>query len=138
MGSGYDDARCPPAGPPVLPWSGDQGRSSVVTRAHEEAVMLGWVENIEKATLENKNFRNVVFTGKHAQVVLMRLAAGEAIGWEMHPAVDQFFRVEKGKVRIDLGAGKDKIDEAHGAGIGFAFVIPAGTYHNVTNVGKKS
>ena len=100
--------------------------------------MLGWVENIEKATLENKNFRKVVFTGKHAQVVLMRLAAGEEIGWEVHSKIDQFFRVEKGKVRLDLGAGKDKIDETHAAGIGFAFVIPAGTYHNVTNVGKKS
>jgi mannose-6-phosphate isomerase-like protein (cupin superfamily) len=100
--------------------------------------MLGWVENIEKATLGNKNFRKVVFTGKHAQVVLMRLAAGEEIGWEMHPAVDQFFRVEKGKVRLDLGAGKDKIDETKVARVGDAFVIPAGTYHNVTSVGKKS
>lgn len=100
--------------------------------------MLGWVENIEKATLENKNFRKVEFTGEHAQVVLMRLAQGEEIGWEVHPAIDQFFRVEKGKVRIDLGAGKDKVDETHAATIGWAFVIPAGTYHNVTNVGKKS
>ncbi len=100
--------------------------------------MLGWVKNIEKAALENKNFRKVVFTGKYAQVVLMRLVAGEEIGWEVHPAIDQFFRVEKGKVRLDLGAGKDKVDETHSARIGDGFVIPAGTYHNVTNIGKKS
>ncbi len=100
--------------------------------------MLGWVKNIEKITLGNKNFRKVVFTGKYAQVVLMRLAVGEEIGWEVHAKVDQFFRVEQGKVRLDLGVGKDAVDESHTAKNAWAFVIPAGTWHNVTNIGNKT
>lgn len=100
--------------------------------------MLGWVKNIEKISLKNKNFRKVVFTGKHAQVVLMKLLPGEEIGWEVHTTIDQFFRLEQGKVRLDLGAGKDAVDESHEAKNAWAFVVPAGTFHNVTNIGKKT
>ncbi|MCJ7827003.1 MAG: cupin domain-containing protein [Demequinaceae bacterium] len=99
--------------------------------------MLGWVKNIEKISLKNKNFRKVVFTGKHAQVVLMRLAPGEEIGWEAHPKVDQFFRLEQGKVRLDLGTKNGVADESHEAKDAWAFVVPAGVFHNVTNVGEK-
>ena len=100
--------------------------------------MFGWVEDIEKATLENKNFREVVFTGKHAQVVLMKLLPGEEIGWESHPTVDQFFRLEQGKVRLDLGKKKGVAVESHEAKNAWAFVVPAGTFHNVTNIGSKA
>lgn len=99
--------------------------------------MLGWVKNIEKATLKNKNFRAVEFTGKHAQVVLMRLAPGEEIGWEAHPEVDQFFRLEQGRVRLDLGTASGVAEESHEAKNAWAFVIPAGVFHNVTNIGQK-
>ena len=92
--------------------------------------MLGWVQDIEKTTEANEYFRAVVFTAKHSQVVLMSLAPGEEIGWEVHRGIDQFFRVEEGEVRLDLGEGKDKVDEKHIAWMQLlAFVIPSGTVH---------
>ncbi len=59
--------------------------------------MKGYVDDIEKITEENTNFRKVVYTGNHLQLVVMSLKPGEDIGEEVHPKVDQFFRVEEGK-----------------------------------------
>jgi len=95
--------------------------------------MTGYVGPIEKQTLKNKYFRQVLFTGKHAQLVVMCLKPGEEIGNEVHPNVDQFFRIEKGEVKFVLN-GK----EEHLARDGDAVVIPAGTYHNVINTSKKA
>jgi mannose-6-phosphate isomerase-like protein (cupin superfamily) len=89
----------------------------------------GYITNIEKETLKNENFRKVLFTGPHSQLVVMRLKAGESIGKEVHD-VDQFFRVEKGNGKLELNGKAFNIREA------FAFVIPAGTEHNVVNTGK--
>jgi len=89
--------------------------------------MLGYVGSIEKKTLQNTNFREVVFTGKHAQLVVMSLGPGEDIGIEVHAGVDQFFRVEEGEAKFVL-AGKDHLVHA-----GDAVVVPAGTRHNVVN-----
>lgn len=90
--------------------------------------MTGYVGHIEKATLKNGYFRKVLFTGKHAQLVVMCLQPGEEIGNEVHKTVDQFFRIEEGKARFVLN-GK----EVHLARAGDAVVVPAGTYHNVIN-----
>jgi mannose-6-phosphate isomerase-like protein (cupin superfamily) len=89
--------------------------------------MKGFVQNIEESTLENNNFRKVLYTGKHSQLVLMTLKPNEEIGMEVHPDNDQFFRFEKGtgKVIID-GHNYDVSD-------GFAVVVPAGAQHNVIN-----
>ena len=64
--------------------------------------MVGYVDNIEKLTLENENFRQVLFTGKYSQLVLMSLLTNEEIGLEVHNNVDQFFRVEAGKMGLQL------------------------------------
>jgi mannose-6-phosphate isomerase-like protein (cupin superfamily) len=90
--------------------------------------MTGYVGPIEKTTEENDYFRRVLFTGKHSQLVVMCLQPGEEIGNEVHPTVDQFFRIEKGRAKFVFG-GK----EAHLVGAGGAVVVPAGTYHNVIN-----
>ncbi len=95
--------------------------------------MTGYFGSIEKQTLRNGYFRQVLFTGKHAQLVVMSLAAGEEIGNEVHPGVDQFFRIEKGRVRFVLDNGK----ETHVAKNGDAVIVPAGTWHNVINASKK-
>ena len=89
--------------------------------------MKGFVLNIEKDTLENGNFRKVLYTGKHSQLVLMCLKPKEEIGMEVHADNDQFFRFESGvgKVIID-GNNYDVAD-------GFAVVIPAGAQHNIIN-----
>ena len=90
-------------------------------------IMKGFRSNIEKDTLENGNFRKVLYTGKHSQLVLMSLRPNEEIGMEVHTDNDQFFRFEKGQ-------GKCVIDgNEYAVGDGVAIVIPAGAQHNIIN-----
>ena len=95
--------------------------------------MTGYVGPIEQTTLENGYFRQVLFTGKHAQLVVMCLQAGEEIGNEVHPNVDQFFRIEEGAARFVLNGTEEHVVENGGA-----VVVPAGTYHNVINTSATS
>jgi mannose-6-phosphate isomerase-like protein (cupin superfamily) len=89
--------------------------------------MKGFNANIEKEALENKNFRKVLYTGKHSQLVLMSLKPNEEIGMEIHPDNDQFFRFEKGE-------GKCVIDgNEYILGDGSVIVVPAGAEHNIIN-----
>lgn len=90
----------------------------------------GYKNNIEKLTLENDNFRKILYTGAHSQLVLMSLLPGEEIGMEIHDNNDQFFRFEKGegKVLID---GNEYI-----VGDGDAVVVPSGAKHNVMNISQ--
>ncbi len=89
--------------------------------------MKGFHSNIEKNTLENTNFRKVLYTGKHSQLVLMNLKPKEEIGMEVHENNDQFFRFEQ-------GSGKCVIDDnEYEISNGTAIVIPAGAKHNIIN-----
>jgi mannose-6-phosphate isomerase-like protein (cupin superfamily) len=97
--------------------------------------MIGWVGNIESSTTENTNFRTVVFTGRHEQLTLMRLAPGEDIGREMHPDVDQFLRVEEGHGRVEFGTAETRIDETYDVEDGWAIIVPAGVWHDLVNTG---
>ena len=90
--------------------------------------MNGYFGSIEQITLKNKYFRQVLFTGKYSQLVVMCLQPSEEIGNEVHPSVDQFFRIEEGNAKFVLD-GK----EEHLVHDGDAVVVPAGTYHNVIN-----
>ena len=98
--------------------------------------MLGWIDEIEKLTLENTNFRTVAYTGEHTQLTLMRLAPGEEIGWERHGNIDQFLRLEQGKARVEFGRTEDAVDETHEVAGDWAFIVPAGVWHNVVNIGE--
>ncbi len=91
--------------------------------------MTGYVGPIEKLTVENNYFRQVLFTGEHMQLVLMCLQGGEEIGNEVHETVDQFFRIEEGKAKFVFNN-----EEEHVVGDGDAVIVPAGTWHNVINV----
>jgi len=93
--------------------------------------MTGYVGPIEKQTVENEFFRKVLFTGRHAQLVVMCLQPGEEIGNEVHDNVDQFFRIEEGEALIIFNN-----TEKHTAKDGDAVIVPAGTYHNVINASK--
>lgn len=94
--------------------------------------MKGFNLNIEKETLANDNYRKVVYTSKHSQLVLMSLKPKEEIGMEIHPDNDQFFRFES-------GTGKCVIDgNEYEVGDGSAIVVPAGAEHNVINVSSDS
>ena len=97
--------------------------------------MFGWVGDIEGQTLENQEFRRVLFTGEHAQLTVMRLGPGEDIGWEAHPHLDQFIRIEAGSGRVEFGRTADRVEETHDVEADWALVIPAGLWHNVVNTG---
>lgn len=92
--------------------------------------MVGHVTNIERDTLENEDYRRVLFTGPNLQLVLMTLQPGEEIGLETHDEHDQFIRIEAGSgvARLD--------DEEHELADGVTVVIPAGVRHNVVNTSK--
>ena len=98
--------------------------------------MIGWIGDIEDVTKGNENFRTVLFTGEHAQLTVMRLAAGEEIGRELHADRDQFLRVEEGQARVELGGTEETVDETHDVGEDWAIVVPAGVWHNVVNTGS--
>src|ERR1017187_804500 len=91
----------------------------------ETETMTGYVGAIEKQTLENTYFRQVLFTAQHAQLVMMCLQPGEEIGDEGTPRVDDFFRNERGRPKFVLKE-KEKHRGHEGDGVG----VPAGTYHN--------
>jgi mannose-6-phosphate isomerase-like protein (cupin superfamily) len=93
--------------------------------------MIEYVGSIEKETLENTYFRQVLFTGKHTQLVVMSLQPGEDIGDEVHWGVDQFFRIEQGEARFVFSEKQVRL-----AREGDAVIVPAGTYHNVINASK--
>jgi mannose-6-phosphate isomerase-like protein (cupin superfamily) len=97
--------------------------------------MLGWVADVEQATLDNTNFRTVLFTGAHTQLTVMCLQPGEEIGWEAHHDIDQFLRVEQGTGRAEFGASEDGVDETHDVEDDWAIIVPAGVWHNVVNTG---
>jgi len=94
--------------------------------------MKGFVEDIEDLTEDNNDFRRVLYTGKHLQLVLMALKPGEEIGEEVHPDHDQFFRVEKGKGEVWIDGERTQIKSDD------AILVPAGAKHNVINTGGKS
>lgn len=90
--------------------------------------MKGFFADIEQKTRENNNFRQVLYTGKHAQLVLMSLAPGSEIGAEVHSENDQFFRFEQGQGKVVID-GNEYI-----VGDGSAVIVPAGAEHNVINI----
>jgi mannose-6-phosphate isomerase-like protein (cupin superfamily) len=97
--------------------------------------MLGWIADIERATLDDDTFRTALFTGEHTQLTVMRLAPGEDIGLEAHDDHDQFLRIEQGSARVELGRSEEPIDETHDVADDWAVIIPAGVWHNVVNTG---
>ncbi len=92
--------------------------------------MTGYVGKIEKQTLKNNYFRQVLFTGKKAQLVVMCLQRGEEIGNEVHRKVDQFFRIEQGEAKFVFK------NEEYVVSDGDAVIVPAGAFHNVINTGR--
>lgn len=89
--------------------------------------MVGFHTNIEEATLDNNNFRKVLFTAPHSQLVLMSLLPSEEIGMEVHPEIDQFFRFEAGEGKAVLNGEESSLKD------GDVVIVPAGTNHNIIN-----
>ena len=96
-----------------------------------------FVINIEEATKQNNNFRLALWTGRHLQLTLMSINVGEDIGLEMHPNLDQFIRIEEGLGLVQMGDRKDRLDFQSSVCDDYVFVIPAGKWHNLINMGNK-
>ena len=94
-----------------------------------------FVVNINEATKQNNTYRTALWTGTHLQVTLMSLNVGEDIGLEIHPDVDQFLRIEQGQGVVQMGKSKDNLNIERHVYDDFAIMIPAGTWHNLTNTG---
>ncbi len=89
--------------------------------------MKGFNTNIEKDTLANDNFRKVLYTGKHSQLVLMSLKPNEEIGMEVHEENDQFFRFEKGLGKAIIDGNEYEITD------GSVIIVPSDAQHNIIN-----
>ena len=89
--------------------------------------MSGYVTNIERETLDNEDYRRVLFTGPNTQLVLMAIAPGQDIGQETHTGHDQFIRIESGSGYAQLDGKRHELRD------GSAVVIPSGTEHNIVN-----
>ena len=93
--------------------------------------MKGYCDNIDKRTVENDDFRRVLYTGHNLQLVLMTLRPGEEIGEEVHEDRDQFFRFEAGSGAVCIDGVENKVEED------FAVIVPQGARHNVKNTGSE-
>jgi len=112
--------------------------------AHEEATMNAtpgdggpypYTVDIEQATLDNENYRTTVWTGKYLQMTLMCIPPGQDIGLEVHEDHDQFLRIEQGTGRVQMGPAADQLGFDERVEDDWATIVPAGSWHNVTNVG---
>lgn len=92
--------------------------------------------NIRRAALGNKNFRTALWTGDNLQLTLMSIPSGGEIGLEMHDGTDQFIRIESGEGIVKMGSCRDKLNYQRRIGIGDAVFVPAGTWHNIMNIGR--
>ncbi|WP_313340297.1 cupin domain-containing protein [Sedimentibacter sp.] len=95
-----------------------------------------FVVNIKEATLQNDNFRTALWTGDNLQLTLMSIPVGEEIGLEMHPDTDQFIRIEDGQGLVLMGDTEDNLDFQEMVYDDFIFIIPAGKWHNLINMGN--
>ncbi len=95
-----------------------------------------FVFNIHHATTKNQNFRTTLWTGNHLQLTLMSIPVKCDIGVEMHPDVDQFVRVECGRAKVYFGNSRNSLREAQVVNENYAILIPAGTWHNIVNIGN--
>ena len=92
--------------------------------------------DIERATKENSNYRSVAWSGRYLQVTLMSIPVGGDIGLESHPQTDQFLRLDAGRGLVQMGVAKDQLTIEKEVSDGWCVVVPAGTWHNITNTGK--
>lgn len=94
-----------------------------------------YVTDIETLTLKNPNYRTTKWTGSHLQMTVMSIAVDGEVGLEVHPATDQFLRIEQGTAKVVMGPEKDNLSFEEIAREDSAIIIPAGSWHNILNIG---
>lgn len=92
--------------------------------------------DIEAATITNENYRTTLWTGDNIQLTLMTIEVGDDIGLEVHPNNDQFLRIEQGFGQVQMGPSEDNLNYKQQVYDGFAVFVPAGTWHNIINMGN--
>ena len=93
--------------------------------------------DLEQATLDNERYRTVAWSGRYLQLTLMSIPPGGDIGLEVHPETDQFIRLDAGRGRVEMGTAKDRLTMKQEVSDGWCVLIPAGTWHNITNIGAE-
>ena len=93
--------------------------------------------DLEQATLDNELYRSVAWSGRYLQLTLMSIPPGGDIGLEVHPETDQFIRLDAGRGRVEMGTAKDRLTMKKEVSDGWCVLIPAGTWHNITNIGDE-
>lgn len=93
--------------------------------------------DLEQATVGNDTYRTVAWSGRYLQLTLMSIPVGEDIGLEAHPETDQFLRLDAGRGRVQMGPARDQLDVEREVADGWAVMVPAGTWHNITNIGDE-
>ena len=93
--------------------------------------------DLEQATRDNENYRSVVWSGRYLQLTLMSIPPGGDIGLEVHPETDQFIRLDAGRGRVEMGTAKDRLTMKKEVSDGWCVLVPAGTWHNITNIGAE-
>ena len=96
-----------------------------------------FIFNIHHATEKNENFRTTLWTGRDMQLTLMSIPTHSDIGVEMHDDVDQFIRIESGRAKVYMGSCRNNLKEMACVDGNYAIIIPAGTWHNIVNVGNR-
>ena len=93
--------------------------------------------DLEQATRDNESYRSVAWSGRYLQLTLMSIPPGGDIGLEVHPETDQFIRLDAGRGRVEMGTAKDRLTMKKEVSDGWCVLIPAGTWHNITNIGDE-
>jgi mannose-6-phosphate isomerase-like protein (cupin superfamily) len=96
-----------------------------------------FVVDIEKATLANRSYRTTLWTGKNLQMTVMSIEPGQDVGLEVHTTHDQFLRIEEGRGRVQMGPAKDDLSFEREVEDDWVVLVPAGSWHNITNIGDK-
>jgi mannose-6-phosphate isomerase-like protein (cupin superfamily) len=114
---------------------GTEARSDEIEMTHKDVGPDADSFNIERATKANTNYRAVAWSGRFLQVTLMSIPVGGDIGLEAHPETDQFLRIDAGLGHVQMGAAKDRLTFEKAVSDGWCVLVPAGTWHNITNTG---
>lgn len=93
--------------------------------------------DLEQATRDNEHYRSVAWSGRYLQLTLMSIPPGGDIGLEVHPETDQFIRLDAGRGRVEMGTAKDRLTMKKEVSDGWCVLVPAGTWHNITNIGAE-
>lgn len=148
MNNGYRTYGCPYFYAPNIPFEDDSRMAcppncSQMQNCNKGPIVLKdygpqpFVVNINEASIQNRNYRTALWTGKYLQVTLMSIDVDDDIGLELHPDVDQFLRIEQGQGMVKMGRNKNNLSFQARVQDDCAIMVPAGTWHNLINTGNR-